>query len=179
MESTPSKAEGHRRTDSSILVPLSARSSAFSHTHSESQSVSLVAHSSEEYRQPPGGTQTTTTTYTSRARHTVSVQANQTILTECSFAVTQDKLVQVITQVQPYEPHWENLPEIDLSGRGIESATRMKEFLPSLVRLDLSVLRYRSPLFNAHLQLLRHDNQLAYLTGVPSNVRSLRVSNNL
>jgi protein NUD1 len=145
MESTPSKAEGHRRTDSSVLVPLSARSSAFSHTHSESrsetQSVSLVAHSSEEYRQPPRGTQTTTT-YTSRARHTVSVQANQTILTECSFAVTQDKLVQLITQVQPYEPHWENLPEIDLSGRAIESVTRMKEFLPSLVRLDLSVFRY-------------------------------------
>jgi protein NUD1 len=76
----------------------------------------------------------------------MSVQANQTILTECSFAVTQDKLVQVITQVQPYEPHWENLPEIDLSARGIESVTRMKEFLPSLVRLDLSVLRSLSPL---------------------------------
>ncbi|KAF8305207.1 L domain-like protein [Clavulina sp. PMI_390] len=76
---------------------------------------------------------------------------NQTILTEASFAITEDRLVQVITQVQPYEPHWEQLSEIHLAGFGIESVTNMKHYLPSL---------------------------LSYLTGVPPLVRTLRVSHN-
>lgn len=67
----------------------------------------------------------------------MSVAGNQTILTQASFAVTQDRLVQVITQVHPYEPHWEKLSEIDLSGFGLESVTKMKEHLPALVKLDL------------------------------------------
>lgn len=76
---------------------------------------------------------------TSRPRRTLSLQAqaNQTIFTECSFAVSQDRLVQAITQVHPYEPHWENLPQIDLSTLKLESVAKLKSFLPSLVSLDL------------------------------------------
>lgn len=57
---------------------------------------------------------------------------NATFLTECSFGVAHDKLVAVITDVQPFEPYWEDLAAIDLSGKKIESVARLKEFLPKL-----------------------------------------------
>ncbi|CAK9779412.1 hypothetical protein CC85DRAFT_266047 [Cutaneotrichosporon oleaginosum] len=86
--------------------------------------------------------------------------ADQTFLTECSFGVAHDRLVQLLTDVQPFEPHWENLRTIDLSNKGVESLARLKEFLP---RLDEAVL---------------DDNQIDYLSGVPSSVRTLRVAGN-
>ena len=64
---------------------------------------------------------------------------NQTFLTECSFGVAHDRLVQVITDVEPFEPHWEQLNAIDLSGKNIESAARLKEFLPKLDSLKMCV----------------------------------------
>ncbi|KDQ25307.1 hypothetical protein PLEOSDRAFT_1045158, partial [Pleurotus ostreatus PC15] len=76
---------------------------------------------------------------------------NATFLTECSFGVAHDRLVQVITDVQPFEPHWEELSHIDLSEKKIESVARLKEFLPHLDSLSF---------------------------GVPSSVRTLSVSSN-
>ena len=72
--------------------------------------------------------------------------ANATFLTDCSFGVAHDQLVQVITDVQPFEPHWEGLSCIDLSGRKLESVARLKEFLPRLDSLQLcaSILVPRS-----------------------------------
>jgi protein NUD1 len=64
-------------------------------------------------------------------------RGNATFLTECSFAVAHDRLVQVITDVEPFEPHWENLASINLSGKRIESAARLKEFLPRLNSLNM------------------------------------------
>jgi hypothetical protein len=64
-------------------------------------------------------------------------RANATFLTECSFGVAHDKLVQVITDVQPFVPYWEELDTIDLSDRKLESVTRLKEFLPRLCALNL------------------------------------------
>ncbi|KAI0051077.1 hypothetical protein FA95DRAFT_1580818 [Auriscalpium vulgare] len=86
--------------------------------------------------------------------------ANATFLTEASFGVAHDKLVQVITDVQPFEPYWEELTTIDLSGKRIESVARLKEFLPQLLTLSLN------------------DNQLSWLSGVPDTVRMLSVANN-
>lgn len=63
--------------------------------------------------------------------------ANATFLTECSFGVAHDRLVQVITDVQPFEPHWEELGSIDLSNAKLESVARLKEFLPRLDALSL------------------------------------------
>lgn len=63
--------------------------------------------------------------------------ANATFLTECSFGVAHDRLVQVITDVQPYEPYWEELTSIDLSHRNLDSTARLKEFLPRLDSLTL------------------------------------------
>ncbi|KAI0078231.1 hypothetical protein K474DRAFT_1594475 [Panus rudis PR-1116 ss-1] len=85
---------------------------------------------------------------------------NATFLTECSFGVAHDRLVQVITDVQPFEPHWEDLSSIDLSGQNLDSVARLKEFLP---RLD---------------SLWLNSNQLSWLSGVPSTVRTLSVANN-
>lgn len=62
---------------------------------------------------------------------------NATFLTECSFGLAHDKLVQVITDVQPFEPYWEELSSIDLSRRSLESVARLKEFMPRLDSLAL------------------------------------------
>lgn len=75
-------------------------------------------------------------------------QRNATFLTECSFGVAHDKLVQVITDVQLFEPHWEDLSSIDLSKKSLDSVARLKEFLPKLDSLTLCViytLRNRVP----------------------------------
>jgi len=69
----------------------------------------------------------------------VGAQPNATFLTEASFGVAHDKLVQVITDVQPFEPHWEELSCIDLANKNIDSVARLKEFLPRLHTLSLWV----------------------------------------
>ncbi|KAI0364092.1 hypothetical protein BV20DRAFT_956956 [Pilatotrama ljubarskyi] len=98
----------------------------------------------------------------SRAHQTPrGVSGNATFLTECSFGVAHDKLVQVITDVQPFEPYWEELSSIDLSHRNLDSTARLKEFLPKLDSLSLN------------------SNQLAWLSGVPGSVRTLSVASNL
>lgn len=63
--------------------------------------------------------------------------AGQTFLTEHSFAVAHDQLVKAITDVQPFEPYWDTLEEVDLSGKGLESVARLKDFLPGLDELKL------------------------------------------
>ncbi|KAJ7505561.1 hypothetical protein B0H11DRAFT_1796409 [Mycena galericulata] len=96
----------------------------------------------------------------SRSHAQRSMGANGTFLTECSFGVAHDRLVEVLTDVEPFEPHWEALSTVDLSGRRLESAARLKEFLPVLDALNLN------------------DNQLAWLSGVPGGVRTLSVASN-
>ncbi|KAJ6584656.1 hypothetical protein B0H19DRAFT_1105892 [Mycena capillaripes] len=72
----------------------------------------------------------------SRAHRSVGA-ANGTFLTECSFGVAHDRLVEVLTDVEPFEPHWDGLSTVDLSNRRLESAARLKEFLPALDALNL------------------------------------------
>ena len=69
--------------------------------------------------------------------HRPGANPNATFLTECSFGVARDRLVEVITDIQPFEPHWESLKSIDLSKKSIESVARLKEFLPQLDCLSL------------------------------------------
>lgn len=64
-------------------------------------------------------------------------KGNATFLTECSFGVAHDQLVQLITDIHPYQAYWEPLSEIDLSKKGVESLARLKEFLPNLDRLNV------------------------------------------
>jgi hypothetical protein len=58
-----------------------------------------------------------------------------TFLTECSFGVAHDHLLQCITDVQPFEPYWEALTSIDLSDKQLDSLARLKEFMPKLEEL--------------------------------------------
>jgi hypothetical protein len=76
-------------------------------------------------------------TYSYRQSPEKSQNANTTFLTECSFGVARDRLVEVLTDVEPFEPHWEQLATIDLSNAKLESVARLKEFLPRLDNLNL------------------------------------------
>ncbi|KAJ7645652.1 hypothetical protein DFH06DRAFT_1212043 [Mycena polygramma] len=96
----------------------------------------------------------------SRSHAQRSGAANGTFLTECSFGVAHDRLVEVLTDVEPFEPHWEGLSTVDLSNRRLESAARLKEFLPALDALNMNA------------------NQLSWLSGVPGGVRTLSVASN-
>ena len=69
--------------------------------------------------------------------NTSSQFPNATFLTECSFGVAHDRLVEVITDIQPFEPYWDSLSSVDLSGRKLDSVARLKEFLPRLDSLNL------------------------------------------
>lgn len=51
--------------------------------------------------------------------------------------MSHDRLVQVITDVEPFEPYWEQINSIDLSKKNVESVARLKEFLPKLDSLSL------------------------------------------
>jgi hypothetical protein len=84
--------------------------------------------------------------------------ADATFLTECSFAVAHDKLVELITEVQPFEPHWELLTRIDLSNRGADSVARLKEFLPKLDEAILLV-KSASPPLSCRLTAVGFDPQ--------------------
>ena len=55
--------------------------------------------------------------------------------------MAHDLLVKLITDVQPFEPYWEDLREIDLSAKGAESAARLKEFLPKLEEVNLCAIQ--------------------------------------
>ncbi|KAF9220490.1 hypothetical protein BS17DRAFT_803983 [Gyrodon lividus] len=86
---------------------------------------------------------------------------NATFLTECSFGLAHDRLIQVITDVQPFEPYWEDLNSVDLSRKALDSVARLKEFLPKLDSLTLNF------------------NQLSWLSGIPGSVRTLSVASNI
>ncbi|GAA5960591.1 hypothetical protein JCM3765_005867 [Sporobolomyces pararoseus] len=85
---------------------------------------------------------------------------NATFLTECSFGVSHDRLLQFITDVEPFEPDWEGLRSIDLSGKKAESVVRLKEFLPKLDEVNLN------------------NNEISYLTGIPATLRTLLIASN-
>ncbi|KAF7981491.1 hypothetical protein HWV62_33549 [Athelia sp. TMB] len=92
------------------------------------------------------------------------VKANATFLTECSFGVSHDRLVQVITDVEPFEPHWETISSIDLSKKNVESVARLKEFLPKLDSLCFHLLNLENlDLSNNDIDCLRQLECLRHL----------------
>ncbi|AFR93968.2 leucine repeat containing protein [Cryptococcus neoformans C23] len=86
---------------------------------------------------------------------------NATFLTECSFGIAHDKLVEIITDIEPFNPHWDQLKSINLRGKKANSVARLKEFLPNLDEINLD------------------DNAIGYLSGIPTTVRTLHVAGNL
>ncbi|KAF9485890.1 L domain-like protein [Pholiota conissans] len=144
-DDSPSKVSSSERPDE--LQPLHARRPSNA-TASSSNSESPRRVFSRTYSSRRGGA----------SPGKSMAKANGTFLTECSFGVAHDRLVEVITDVQPFEPHWEELSAIDLSGAKLESVARLKEFLPRLDALSLN------------------QNDLAWLSGIPASVRTLSVA---
>ncbi|KAI0438902.1 hypothetical protein F4803DRAFT_533378 [Xylaria telfairii] len=70
-------------------------------------------------------------------------------------------LVEKITEVEPFEPDWETLPELDLSNKQLDTLHMLDEFCTTLVTLDAS------------------NNTVSHLDGVPQSVRNLRMTHNV
>ena len=116
-DESPSKASSSTRPTMDEIQPLSMR-------HSTSLDLS-------------GGGDAIRRNATRSRTESRGFNPNATFLTECSFGVAHDRLVQVITDIQPFEPRWETLKSIDLSKKSVESVARLNEFLPQLDCLSL------------------------------------------
>lgn len=77
------------------------------------------------------------------------------------MSVTIRDLVDKLSEVEPYEPFWEDIDELDLSDKRLSSLHMLDEFCGRVVTLDAS------------------QNMLGHLEGVPSSVRQLKVSQNM
>lgn len=69
------------------------------------------------------------------SRSKAKAPIDATFLTECSFGVAHDRLLQCITDVLPFEPYWEEVANVDLSKKALDSLARLKEFMPKLENL--------------------------------------------
>ncbi|KAM0790169.1 hypothetical protein ACM66B_005488 [Microbotryomycetes sp. NB124-2] len=151
--------EGPDLDEASPSLKVSARSKSL---RKESGSIDLsadVSGAADTSRRAGSLLSTANQSSTSRTfRRTTAPDA--TFLTECSFGVSVERLVKQITDVEPFEPHWDTLKTIDLSNKGAESVVRMKDFLPNLDQANLN------------------NNQIAFLTGVPPTLRTLLIASN-
>ncbi|RKU43989.1 hypothetical protein DL546_006160 [Coniochaeta pulveracea] len=69
-------------------------------------------------------------------------------------------LVQKLAEVEPFEPYWEDMQELSLQEKSLESLHQLDSFCGQLVSLDVS------------------HNNIRNLAGIPSSVRQLRVTHN-
>ncbi|KAG5660988.1 hypothetical protein KAF25_002631 [Fusarium avenaceum] len=77
------------------------------------------------------------------------------------MSMTIRELVDKLSEVEPYEPYWEDITELDLHEKRLGSLHMLDQFCGKLVTLDAS------------------KNALGHLDGVPPSVRQLKVSQNL
>jgi hypothetical protein len=77
------------------------------------------------------------------------------------MSMTIRELVDKLSEVEPYEPYWEDITELDLHEKRLASLHMLDQFCGKLVTLDAS------------------KNALGHLDGVPSSVRQLKVSQNM
>ncbi|KAI1471964.1 uncharacterized protein F4812DRAFT_200633 [Daldinia caldariorum] len=69
-------------------------------------------------------------------------------------------LVEKITEVEPFEPDWETMRELDINGKQLKTLHMLDEFCTSVVTLDAS------------------NNAIEHLDGMPVSVRNLRIVHN-
>ncbi|PFH61407.1 hypothetical protein XA68_17459 [Ophiocordyceps unilateralis] len=77
------------------------------------------------------------------------------------MSMTIRELVDKLGEVEPYEPYWEDMTELNLHGKQLASLHMLDEFCGRVVTLDAS------------------GNKLGHLDGIPVTVRHLKVSHNL
>ncbi|KAJ9113972.1 hypothetical protein QFC19_000168, partial [Naganishia cerealis] len=130
----------------SYLVEKTANTSLTSHSLPDTETPSKTSNSGRSRKlsllsdpSPHSESRSSTSeiSFNTRVRGARRNKADATFLTECSFGVAHDKLVELITEVQPFEPHWDQLTKIDLSKRGVDSVARLKEFCPDLDEANL------------------------------------------
>ncbi|KAL2755338.1 hypothetical protein ACRALDRAFT_1064510 [Sodiomyces alcalophilus JCM 7366] len=94
--------------------------------------------------------------YIVKDRHLVTGDGSKRVM---SMAVRE--LVDKLTEVEGFEPNWEDFMELDVSDKRLASLHMLDEFCKRLVTLDAS------------------NNSLAHLDGVPSTVRQLKATHNM
>ena len=77
-----------------------------------------------------------------------------------SFSIVTNELIQKLTDVEPYDPYWDAIQQLDVRGRGLVALHGLDEFCPRVVELDAS------------------NNEITQLTGAPSSIRFLKASHN-
>ncbi len=70
------------------------------------------------------------------------------------------KLVEKITEVEPFEPYWTNMKELGLAGKDLPNLHKLDEFCEELEILDVS------------------RNHISQLDGVPHTLRNFRITHN-
>jgi Leucine-rich repeat (LRR) protein len=76
------------------------------------------------------------------------------------YAMAVQSLVKTLTDVEPDEPYWEDIKQLNLRGRGLDSVHNLEDFCTRLEDLDLS------------------SNNVAHLEGAPTSVRRLNLRSN-
>ncbi|KAM0428597.1 hypothetical protein ACHAPT_006958 [Fusarium lateritium] len=77
------------------------------------------------------------------------------------MSMTIRELVDKLSEVEPHEPYWEDITDLDLHEKRLGSLHMLDQFCGKLVTLDAS------------------KNALGHLDGVPPSVRQLKVSQNM
>lgn len=85
---------------------------------------------------------------------------DRSALSQASFRVTRERLVELLTDVAPWEPDWARLQRVDFRARRLESCIGLEDYVP-----------------NAEEVWLDH-NRVAFAMGVPASVRVLTASSN-
>ena len=69
-------------------------------------------------------------------------------------------LVRVLTDVEPFEPYWDQMRRIEMRKRGLTTLHQLGEYCGRLEEVDVS------------------DNEIDHLGGAPAGIRHLRIANN-
>ena len=77
-----------------------------------------------------------------------------------SFPIVVQDLVTKITDVEPYDPYWENIRTLDLKSKGLVTLLKLEDFCMRIEELDVS------------------NNVLTHLDGAPRTVRVMRAPGN-
>lgn len=77
-----------------------------------------------------------------------------------SLSLSVKELVQSITDMEPYEPFWEHIKQIELRSKKLQTLHMLSKFCGQLEELDVS------------------DNDIGQLDGAPGTIRSLRIARN-
>lgn len=94
--------------------------------------------------------------YVMGRRHMATGEASKKVM-----SMTIRDLVDKLSEVEPFEPYWEDITELDLHEKRLSSLHMLDEFCGKLVTLDAS------------------KNALGHLDGVPPSVRQLKASYNM